>query len=194
MKGYRRILCCCYLLFTFLDSQGLQQRRLSQVNVQFITDPHFHHLPSPQDWSHTWSSRKRSSHDWKTSKESATSLGSELSLSLRKTHLLFPIWINLASSFTYVLHFVLLNKLSLESSIQQFTSFTTGHFFQILTLCFFSLCSPDFPVSLKNMSTRMLCSIPTPCIYVISLLIVRPFFATAQHWILVRHCLSSVTF
>lgn len=167
MKGYRRISCCCYLLFTFLDSQVLRQRTLrarltsclSQTLISTIylycsidptLDPperdllvigrHQKNLPLP-----------------------LAVYSSELSLSLLKIHGLFPIWINLASAFTHLLHFVLLNKLSLESSVQQFISFTIRHFFQTLALCFFSLRSPDFPVSLENMSTRMLC-IPTPSI------------------------------
>lgn len=112
MKGYRRILRCCSLIFTFLDSYLL-----------FITAPHFYHLPLPQDWSHTWSPRKISFHDWKTWKNLPLPLGtysSELSLPLLKIHGLFLVSIHLALAFTYILHFDLPNKLPFESSIQQF--------------------------------------------------------------------------
>lgn len=109
----------------------------SQINLLFITDPLFHHLPFLQDWSHAWSSRKRSCCDWKTLKKSAASLGSLfqwiITFTTENFNGLFPVWINLGSAFTYVLHFVLLNRLYLESSIQQFISFTIRHFFETLT-------------------------------------------------------------
>lgn len=117
----------------FIGQRTLRARVTSCLSQPLISTPNhgIDHTLGPPERDHFMTERHQKNLPLLLATDS-----NELSVSLLKILCLFLILINLALAVMDILHFDLLNKLSLESGIQRFISFMT---FQALTLCFFSL-------------------------------------------------------